>query len=56
MIGLLHPDRALIRVRGVGLAAGPWTAATAGALIGLMWSFDAALIWADDDSEPMWSF
>lgn len=56
LITLLHPSRAMIRVRGMGLLAGPWTAANIGALIGLMWATDeTTLMWAVDDTALMWS-
>jgi predicted phage tail protein len=51
---LLHSRRTMIRVRGVGLAAGPWAAATLGSLIPYIWNTDDTLIWTGD-SNPIWS-
>ena len=51
---LMHSKRTMIRVRGVGLAAGPWTAATLGSLIPYMWISDATAMWTTD-SALMWS-
>ena len=47
IIRLLFADRTLVRVRALGLAAGPWVADSLGTLIPAMWSAD--------DSAPMWS-
>jgi len=50
VLALLHSNRSLIRVRGVGLAAGPWRATSIGTLLGLFWLNDAALHWGPDAS------
>ena len=44
----------VIRVRGVGLAAGPWMAAALGTLIPNMWNTDATAMWTTN-ANPMWS-
>jgi hypothetical protein len=54
VIALLYASQTLIRVRGIGLAAGPWTAAALGSLLYYMWTTDDALLWTGD-SNPMWS-
>ncbi|SEO36306.1 Putative phage tail protein, partial [Gemmobacter aquatilis] len=51
---LMHAARTMIRVRGIGLAAGPWVAATLGSLIPEMWNTDATPMWTSDPN-PMWS-
>lgn len=50
VITIFYPTQTLIRVRGVGLAAGPWIAATLGSLIGDFWLADAAAFWGADAS------
>ncbi|MEH7830522.1 phage tail protein [Gemmobacter denitrificans] len=51
---LLHAARTMIRVRGLGLAAGDWTAASLGSLIPAMWNTPATPFWTADPN-PMWS-
>jgi hypothetical protein len=51
---LLYANRTMVRVRGVGLAAGPWAAATIGSLIPEFWLADAAPFWGAD-TDPFWS-
>jgi hypothetical protein len=51
---LLHSARTMIRVRGVGLAAGPWIASTLGSLIPFAWNTDDTPAWTVD-SNPAWS-
>ena len=51
---LMHAGRTMIRVRGAGLAAGPWISATIGSLIPQMWNTDATSMWTTDPN-PMWS-
>ncbi|MBD3764935.1 MAG: phage tail protein [Rhodobacterales bacterium] len=53
-LGLLYSARTMIRVRGVGLAAGPWIARTLGALIPDFWNTDQTPMWTLD-TNPMWS-
>jgi hypothetical protein len=54
-VTMLYPDQALIRVRGVGLVAGPWVARSIGDLIDLMWTgADSDLMWTGADSDLMW--
>lgn len=50
----LHAARTMVRVRGLGLAAGDWVAATFGELIPQMWNTDATPMWTLDPN-PMWS-
>lgn len=52
---LLHSKRTMIRIRGVGLAAGPWKASTMGDLIPGMWNSSATLMWSATDTDLMWS-
>jgi len=54
VIALLYATRTLIRVRGVGLAAGPWAYSAVGSLIMQMWINDATDMWTTDP-ELMWS-
>ncbi|MDT8856422.1 phage tail protein [Paracoccaceae bacterium Fryx2] len=54
VVALLYTTRTLIRVRGVGLAAGPWVASAVGSLIAQMWISDPTLMWTTDPN-PMWS-
>lgn len=54
VIALLYATRTLIRVRGVGLAAGPWQARAVGSLIAQMWIGDATDMWTTDPT-LMWS-
>lgn len=51
---LMHASRTMIRVRGAGLAAGPWVSATIGSLIPWMWSTDTTPMWTSDPN-AMWS-
>lgn len=51
---LLYAARTMVRVRAMGLAAGPWVAATAGTLITDFWLSDETPFWLDD-SLPFWS-
>jgi hypothetical protein len=54
VLSLLHPNRTMIRVRGLGLAAGPWVASTLGSLILNFWNSDPTPMWTAD-ANPMWS-
>ena len=51
---LLYLNRTMIRVRGIGLTAGPWLATTLGALIPDFWLSDGTPFWLED-SDPFWS-
>lgn len=51
---LLYGARTMIRMRGIGLAAGPWIFTTLGDLIPDFWLSDDTPFWLDD-SEPFWS-
>ncbi|PYF09566.1 putative tail protein [Rhodobacter viridis] len=51
---ILYPNRTMIRVRAVGLTAGPWVATTLGTLIPDFWIADTAPFWLGD-STPFWS-
>lgn len=55
MTELLYAARTLIRVRGMGLAAGPWVATSLGALIPEMWNPDPTTPMWTSDGNPMWS-
>lgn len=54
VLTLMHPNRTMIRVRGLGLAAGPWVTRTLGELIPDMWNTDDTPMWTGD-LNPMWS-
>jgi hypothetical protein len=51
---LLYASRTMVRVRGLGLAAGPWVAATLGDLIPDFWLTDSTPFWLAD-TDPFWS-
>lgn len=53
-VQLLYVNRTMVRVRGTGLAAGPWVAATLGTLIPEMWNSNDTPMWTVD-TDPMWS-
>ena len=53
-INLMYVNRTMVRVRGVGLAAGPWISATIGTLIPGMWNSNNTPMWTAD-VDPMWS-
>lgn len=55
VIDLLYANQTMVRVRGLGLAAGPWAATTLGSLIAFMWSADDATAMWTADPNPMWS-
>lgn len=52
---LLYQVRTMIRIRAIGLAAGPWIYALLGELIPDFWLTDETPFWADDDAAPFWS-
>lgn len=52
---LLHANQTMVRVRGIGMAAGPWQAATIGSLIHLFWTADPVLVWNADPATLFWS-
>ena len=54
VITLLYAAQTLIRVRGVGLTAGPWAIAALGTLIPNMWNTDPTAMWTLN-ANPMWS-
>jgi len=54
VIALFYAAKTLIRVRGVGLSAGPWAAAALGTLIPNMWNTDPTVMWTTN-ANPMWS-
>lgn len=54
VIDLLYAARTMIRVRGIGLAAGPWVVATLGDLIADMWNSPSTPMWTLDWN-AMWS-
>ena len=51
---LMYTNRTMVRVRGSGLAAGPWIAATLGALVPDFWLSDDTPFWTAD-GDPFWS-
>lgn len=54
VISLLFAARTMVRVRAMGLASGPWIAATLGDLIPEMWNTNATSMWTLDVNS-MWS-
>lgn len=54
MSELLYAARTIMRVRGSGLAAGPWISATLGELIPDFWNTDDTPFWTVD-GDAMWS-
>jgi len=54
LVMLLYADRTLIRVRGVGAAAGPWIYESLGDALAPFWSDDSLVVWSDDTAE-IWS-
>lgn len=48
VLTLLYTSQTLIRVRGIGLAAGDWVAASIGDLVQDFWSIDSDLFWTAD--------
>jgi hypothetical protein len=51
---LLAPFQTMIRIRGVGLVAGDWTAAALGSLLGRFWNLDPSTpIWTNP-ADPFW--
>ncbi|MDZ7908264.1 MAG: phage tail protein [Gemmobacter sp.] len=50
----LYAARTMVRVRGLGLAAGDWAASTFGLLIPQMWNTDPTPMWTAE-SNAMWS-
>ena len=50
VVTILYANQTLIRVRGLGLAAGPWVTASLGSLIGDFWLADTATFWGADAS------
>ena len=54
-VDILHALRTMIRVRGVGSAAGDWVGGTIGTLIPDFWLSEEDDFWADADSDPFWS-
>ena len=55
-VAALYGARTIIRVRGVGLAAGPWASLYYGASADYMWAADdSVLMWSADDTTLMWT-
>lgn len=52
---LLFATRTMVRVRAVGLAAGPWQSATLGTLISAMWNTSSTTPMWTVDTNLMWS-
>ena len=53
-VAALYGSQTLIRVRGVGLTAGPWSALFYGSVSDYMWVNDAANMWNANDTTLMW--
>lgn len=51
---ILYPNRTMIRVRAIGLTAGPWVTTTLGALIPDFWLADDVPFWLGD-ATAFWS-
>jgi len=54
VLSLLAPFQTLIRVRGLGLAAGDWNATALGSLLGRFWNVNGALPMWTLGTDPMW--
>jgi hypothetical protein len=52
----LYGAQTLIRVRGVGLTAGPWVALFYGSSADYMWVSDGQLMWQTDAASLMWRY
>mgnify|MGYP003591584831 FL=1 len=52
----LYGAQTLIRVRGVGMTAGPWVALFYGSSADYMWVSDAQLMWQTDAASLMWRY
>lgn len=52
---LMFSNRTVVRVRGIGLAAGPWVSASVGSLMPFMWNPSPATAMWTTDSNLMWS-
>ena len=52
----LYGAQTMIRVRAVGLAAGPWVTLWYGAVADYMWTSDAALMWNANGATLMWRY
>lgn len=52
---LLYANRTVVRVRGVGLTAGPWAAASLGSLLGLFWNSNPQATFWGPDTSLFWS-
>jgi hypothetical protein len=50
----LYGAATLVRVRGVGLAVGPWTSLYFGSNSDFMWGSESALMWDANDATLMW--
>jgi hypothetical protein len=57
LVPMLFATRTLVRVRGIGLAAGPWVGASLGSLLDFYWPADARPFGPPDDADPFrpWS-
>jgi hypothetical protein len=56
VVTLLYATRTMLRVRALGLVAGPWAATTAGSLVPAFWyGDDTDPFWTGADSDPFWS-
>lgn len=48
MLTVLYPSRTMVRVRGIGMAPGPWSSAAVGVLVGLYWLYPESAFWGTD--------
>lgn len=48
MLTVLYPARTMVRVRAIGMAPGPWSAAAVGVLVGLYWLHPESAFWGAD--------
>ncbi|MFZ5762827.1 MAG: host specificity factor TipJ family phage tail protein [Thermodesulfobacteriota bacterium] len=55
-VSAIYGAQTLIRVRGVGMTAGPWVALFYGSASDFMWTNDAALMWNANDQTLMWRY
>ena len=52
----LYGAQTLIRVRAIGMSAGPWVTMFYGSSADYMWTNDAALMWNAVTTTPMWRY
>ncbi|MFZ5917045.1 MAG: host specificity factor TipJ family phage tail protein [Chloroflexota bacterium] len=52
----IYGAKTLIRVRGVGLAVGPWVSMFYGDSADYMWTVGTSLMWSATSTNPMWRY